>query len=44
MLHSGPPSVQTSIVYVAKYGDVYTETKPECTLSGYLRKDLYPGL
>ena len=40
MLHSGPASVQTFIVYVAKYGDVCTETRPECTLFGYLRKGL----
>ena len=28
MVHSDPTSVKTFIVYVAKYGDVCTETKP----------------
>ena len=40
MLHSGLASVQTFIVYVAKYGDVCSETRPECTLFGFLRKGL----
>ena len=37
MLHSGLASVQT-FVYVAKNGDACTDTRPECTLFGYLRK------
>ena len=40
MLHSGPASLQTFMVYVAKYGDVCAETRPECTLYGYFRKGL----
>ena len=37
MLHSGLASVQTFIVHVAKYGDICTETRSECSLFGYLQ-------
>lgn len=40
ILHCGLASVQKLIVYVVKYDDGCTKTRPECTFFGYLRKGL----